>query len=188
VSRFLLGATLVFATRLPKTALAAALSLVLASSAGAIAKRPPIGPGGKIGTMRLVRGTVATADAKLFDFCEPVITQPGTYRRTCLPVPKVRRLFVGYGSFFADPAELDAYWKATRWQMWLDGRAVAVRAFGTSDRTLVAFPPAGGVDATLREWRVTLVGPTLGRHTIRYRSRTGALTTDATWVFRVYRR
>jgi hypothetical protein len=172
---------------LPKTPFVVALFFVLASSAGAVSQPRPIEPGGNVGTMRLVRGTVARADAKLFDFCEPVITKAGGYQRTCLRVPKVRRLFVGYGSFFADPAELSAYWKSTRWQMWLDGRAVALRAFGTSDRTLVAYPPAGGVDATLREWKVMAVGPTIGRHTIRYRIRAGALTTDATWVFRVYR-
>jgi hypothetical protein len=169
------------------TLIVAVVFLVLASSVGGAARLPPIGPGGKIGTMRLARGTAAGADAKLFDFCDPVITRPGRYRRTCPRVPQFTRLFVGYGSFFTDPAVLDANWKSTRWQLWLDGRGVALRAFGTSDRTLVAFPPAGGTDVTLREWRVMVVGPRLGGHTIRYRSRTGARTTDATWVFRVYR-
>jgi hypothetical protein len=32
-------------------------------------------------------------------------------------VPKVRRLFVGCGSFFADRAELNAYWESTLWQI-----------------------------------------------------------------------
>lgn len=137
--------------------------------------------------MRLARGVVAGADAKLFDFCDPVIVRSGTYRSTCPRVPQVRRLFVGYGAFFIDQAALDRYWRSTRWQMWLDGRRVALRAFGTSDRMLIAFPPAGGLDARLREWRVMLVGATLGRHTIRYRSRTGSRTTDASWVFRIYR-
>lgn len=147
----------------------------------------PLGPGGKIGTMRLARGVAATADLKLFDFCDPVITQPGTYRRTCARVPQFKRMFIGYGSFFIDPADLDAYWRSTRWQMWLDGKKIALRAFGTSDRTLLAFPPAGGKNVTLREWRVMLVGPTVGRHVIRYRSVTGTDAIDATWVFRVWR-
>ena len=161
--------------------------LVLAAPAGGAAQLVPIKPGGKIGTMRLARGTAAGADAKLFDFCDPIITRPGRYRRTCPRVPQYRRIFIGYGSFFTDPAVLDANWKSTRWQLWLDGRRVALPAFGTSDRTLVAFPPAGGKDVTLREWRVMLVGATLGRHTIRYRTRTGNRTTDATWVFHEYR-
>ena len=133
------------------------------------------------------RGVAATANLKLFDFCDPVITQPGAYRRTCTRVPQVKRLFIGYGSFFTDPAELDAYWKSTQWQMWLDGRKVALRAFGTSDRTLIAFPPAGGSYATLRGWRVMLVRPSVGQHVIRYRSVTGTDALDATWVFRIYR-
>jgi hypothetical protein len=171
------------------TSIVAVLCLVLASSAGGATQLVPIVPGGKIGTMRLARGTAAGADAKLFDFCDPVITGPAGrhVHRTCPRVPQVRRLFIGYGSFFADPAALDSYWKATRWQLWLDGRRVALRAFGTSDRILVAFPPAGGKSVTLREWRVMVVGPSLGSHTIRYQSKTGNRTGEATWIFHVYR-
>ena len=171
----------------PKTPLIAVLFLVLIASAQGGAQRPPIGPGGKIGTMRLARGVAAGADAKLFDFCDPIIKQPGRYTRVCPRIPQFQRLFVGYGAFFTDAAELNAYWKSTRWQMWLDGHRVALPAFGTSDRTPVAFPPAGGKDATLREWRVMLVGPSRGTHALRYRSRTGTETTDATWIFRIYR-
>ena len=32
---------------------------------------------------------------------------------------------------------------------WLDGRPIDLRSFGTSDRTLVAFPPADLKDVTL---------------------------------------
>jgi hypothetical protein len=137
--------------------------------------------------MQLARGVVGGADAKLFDFCDPVILQPGSYRRPCPRVPLVRRLFIGYGAFFTDQADLNTYWKSTRWTMWFDGRRVALHAFGTSDRTLFAFPPAGGKDAILREWRVMLIRPTIGRHLIRYRSVTGTDRTDATWTFSVYR-
>ncbi len=54
----------------------------------------PIGPGGKIGTMRLARGVAATANLKLFDSCDPVITQPATYLRTCARVPS-RVMLIG---------------------------------------------------------------------------------------------
>jgi hypothetical protein len=150
---------------------------------------PPLRPGAKVRGMTLTRAPSTRADAKLFDFCNPVILRPGTYRRSC-SVPRVRRLFVGYGAFDADPAKLDADWKASRWDAWLDGRRVALPAFGTFDRILYAFPPAGGRDATLREWRVMLVNPTRGRHTVRYRLRgpvTGAEagTIDATFIFSV---
>ena len=128
--------------RFPLTPIVAVVCLVLASSAGGATRLVPVGPGGKIGTMRLARGTAAGADAKLFDFCDPVITGPAGrhVRRTCPRAPQVRRLFIGYGSFFADPAALDADWKVTRWQLWLGGRRVALRAFGTSDRVLSRFP------------------------------------------------
>ena len=165
----------------------ALLCLLLVGSARAATPPPPVPPGGKIGTMRLARGVAARADAKLFDFCDPVILQPGTYRRPCPRIPVVERLFIGYGAFFADSADLDRYWKSTSWKLSLDGHRVALRAFGASDRTLFAFPPAGGKDVTLREWRVMLVRPSIGRHVIRYRSTTGSDATDATWVFRVFR-
>ena len=143
----------------------------------------PVGPGGKIGTMTVVRGTSLQADLKFFDLCDPVILKPGRYLRTCR-VPRVRRLFIGYGDFEPTRKALERDWKQKRWSLWVDGRPVSLPAFGTSDRTLVSFPAAGGKDVVLREWRVILVGATAGRHTLRYRSRTAsARTTDATWRF-----
>ena len=70
-----------------------------------------------------------------------------------------------------------------KWDLWFDGRQVSLPRFGTSERTLYAFPPAGGKDAILREWSVTLIGVTPGKHAIRYRSASRSLgTTDATWT------
>ena len=73
----------------------------------------------------------------------------------------------------------------------LDGELVAwtktasrTSSFGTSERTLYAYPPAGGKNAILREWSVTLIGVTPGKYAIRYRSASRSLgTTDATWTF-----
>jgi hypothetical protein len=148
----------------------------------------PLVPGSHIGRAKLVRGTAPKADEKLFDFCNPIITKAGIYRRSCR-LPKVAKLFIGYGAFEQDKAMLDADWKKTTWTAWLDGRRIALRSFGTSDRPLYAFPPAGGKDVTLREWRVMLVGAK-GRHRLRYRF-AGPLvgpaggTVDATFVFTV---
>src|SRR5262249_23208431 len=154
--------------------------LLLVGSVGAFNQPPPILPGGKIGTMRLARGVVAEADAKLFDFCDPVILQPGSYRRHCPDVPLEQRLFIGYGAFFTDLADLNTYWRSTRWTMWFDGCRVALHAFGTSDRTLFAFPPAGRKDVPVGEGRVWLLSPPMGGHVIRYRSVTGTQQTAAT--------
>jgi hypothetical protein len=134
--------------------------------------------------MRLVRGTQATADFKLFEICDPVVVRTGRHARRCGVVPWARRTFIGYG-FFALPSEIDRVWASLRGAAWLDGRRIRLSAFGWSDRTLVGFPPAGGKDVTLREWRVMLIDPTPGRHTLRYRARDPAGVIDVTWVFTV---
>jgi len=144
----------------------------------------PLRPGDRVGRMTLAKATVATADEKLFDTCDPVILRNGRYRRQCGLLPRVRRLFIGYG-VFAVPREIGRLWTMTTWLAWLDGHRVALQKFGISDRTLYNFPPAGGKDVTLREWRLMLLGVTPGRHTLRYRWRDGAGTTDAAWTFTV---
>jgi len=144
-------------------------------------------PGSKIAAMKLVRGTTFQADLKFFDLCNPIIVKPGEYRRSC-HVPGVRRLFIGYGTFEPTKRRLEREWKQTRWDLWVDGDRVDLPAFGTSDRTLFAFPPAGGHDVILREWDVILTNPTPGEHELRYRSRHGSgATTSATWAFVVER-
>ena len=136
--------------------------------------------------MTFVKATVATANEKLFDTCDPVIRGSGRYRRRCGDVTRVRRLFIGYG-LFAAPQEIGRLWATTTWLAWFDGHQIALRQFGTSDRTLYSFPPAGGRDVTLREWRLMLVGVTYGAHTLRYRRRDSTGTTDAAWTFTVTR-
>lgn len=147
--------------------------------------QPRVGPGDKIGTMTLVRGIEHKADAEMWGTlgCDAVIPKPGRYRRTC-SVELVRRLFIGYGDWARTRNALDFAWKQLKWDLWFDGRHVNLSLFGTSDRTLYYFPAAGGKNVILREWSVTLVGVTPGRHVIRYRSESRTLgTTDATWVF-----
>jgi len=53
---------------------------------------------------------------------------------------------------------------------------------------LFDFPPAGGKNVILREWRVMLIGATPGRHTLRYRVQDPSGTGDTTWAFTVARR
>jgi hypothetical protein len=161
-------------------------ALAAVSGATLLVGGAPLVPGSHIGSAKLVRGAAPKADEKLFDFCNPIIEKAGVYRRSCRS-PKVARLFIGYGAFEANKAALDADWKTTSWGAWLDGRRIALRRFGTSDRMLYAFPPAGGKDVTLREWRVMLLHAK-GRHRLRYRFR-GPLagpaggTVDATFTF-----
>ena len=144
-------------------------------------------PGDRFNEMTLAKGTVATAQQKLFDIWDPVILSSGRYVRRCSQVPRVSRLFIGYGSFDL-PRRINRTWSAAKWNAWLDGRPIDLRSFGRSDRTLVAFPPAGFKDVTLREWRVLLVNPSPGRHTLRYHVREPGGVSDATWIFTVTRR
>jgi hypothetical protein len=145
-------------------------------------------PGSTIGAMTLVRGTTSQADLKFFDFCNPIILKAGQYRRSC-HMPHVHRMFIGYGNFETSRRSLARDWRQTRWDLWVDGDRVDLPAFGTDDRTLYAFPPAGGKNVTLREWDVILANPTPGKHELHYRSRPGSgATTDATWTFVVGRR
>jgi hypothetical protein len=136
--------------------------------------------------MALSKGTASVADHKLFDTCDPVILKIGRHERRCGTVPRVSNLFIGYG-WFAAPKQIDKEWATLTWTAWLDGRRVQLPAFGTSDRTLYAFPAAAGKDVTLREWKVMLRHATPGRHTVRYRIGDPHGVTDATWAFTVAR-
>ena len=145
---------------------------------------PPVRPGGKIGTMTLVRGIEGRADDEIWQFCKAAIPKPGRYRRRCF-VPQVKRLFIGYGDWERTEKALDSVWRQLQWELWFDGRRVDLPRFGTSERTLYNFVP-GGKNVILREWSVTLVGVTAGKHVIRYRSAHRSLgTTDATWTLTV---
>ena len=138
--------------------------------------------------MLVVQGPATRANTALFGvYCRPDIVESGRYRRSCGPVPRVRRLFVGYGVFALNPRMLSGAWSPSSWSMWIDGERVSLDEFGTSDRWLYQYKPAGGRDAVLREWSVTLAQPTPGQHTIRYRFRLSSLSIDATWVFTVTR-
>ena len=156
----------------------------LVTLTGFAGKVDALDPGDRVGTMRLLKGTEATADHKLFDTCDPVILKSGQYTRRCGSVPRVKRLFIGYG-VFAPPRAINKVWAPSTWAAWFDGRRIQLPAFGWSDRTLSQFPAAGGKDVTLREWRVMLAGATPGRHVIRYRFRDSVGTIDATWIFRI---
>ncbi len=97
----------------------------------------------------------------------------------------MQRLFVGTG-LWASQAAIERVWNASKWEMWIDGQPVNLQAFGTADKWLFKFGPAGNRDVVLRWWTVTLLRATTGRHTIRYRTRSPELgVTDTTWTFTV---
>jgi hypothetical protein len=160
-------------------AVVAAATLVGCGSGSNSALRP----GDHVGDAKLVVGTYASADETLFHFCNPVITKPGVYRRSC----RLRRsaaLLIGYGASKPHWATLDAEWRKTRWTAWLDGHRIALHRFGTTD--IRAFTAGGDKPVIRREWRIVLLHAE-GRHRLRYRFR-GPLAgsggvVDATFTF-----
>lgn len=120
----------------------------------------------------------------LFTFCRAVVLKPGAYARRCT-VPWVSELRVGWGEF-APPGEIDRAWGRVRWKAWLDGRRIDLQAFGSSDRVLPAYAPAGFKDVVVRTFDVTIFSPKPGRHTLRYvRDAGGGERNDVTWTFTI---
>ena len=84
---------------------------------GSAARGAVIDAGDRVGTMRLLKGTEATADHKLFDtWGDPVILKSGRFARQCGSVPKVKRLFIGYG-VFAVPSSINKVWAPSAWSV-----------------------------------------------------------------------
>ena len=161
-----------------------ALVVVAGASAGG-EHSDTIEPSTRVKGMLVVQGVAARAQARLFgDWCDPVVLTSGRRVRNCGRVPRTARLYVGYGSFAPEKA-IDRLWKTQTWEMWIDGQRVDLEAFGTTDRVLQKYPPANGKDVVLREWSMTLVRPTAGRHTIRYRTQEPGGMTDTTWIFTI---
>jgi hypothetical protein len=168
----------------------AACIAVLALTAGALAAREAggaINPGTPVNGMVVVQGLAQDADVPLFGYyCAPNVIGPGRRVRVCAALPRVRRIFVGYGYWDVSKRHLESYWRANahRTQMWIDGRSVRLDRFGHSDRWLFRYPAADGRNALLREWAIVLFGAE-GRHSIRYRQPLGGGFADTTWRFTV---
>ena len=171
---------------LPVLVLGCAVALMSGAVAVAGNERlATIEPSTRVNGMLVVQGSARRAQVRLFsDWCDPVVLSPGRRTRSCGRIPRAPRLFVGYG-LFDSQANIERTWKASRWEMWIDGQRVNLQAFGTADRFLLRYGPAGNKDVVLREWSVTLVDATPGRHTLRYRTREPVGVTDTTWTFTV---
>jgi hypothetical protein len=145
----------------------------------------PLQPGDAVDGMVLT--TAAPLDTGIFIYCDPYISQSGTYVRYCA-VPRLR-LMIGYGPLADSQEALEQLWRAQRWRLYLDGHEVDLAAFGTlpdgRDYDLYFHR-----DMWLRQWAVT-VNPTPGLHTVRYVSETSPVgdepggTTDITWTLNV---
>jgi hypothetical protein len=158
-----------------------ALPAILAAGCGGPG---PVGPTDVVDGMEVASVPLGPGVFDLFIFCRAVTLEPGAHARTCR-VPWVSQLYVGYGEF-APADELEGLWRTLRWKAWLDGRRVDLEAFGTSDRKLAAFEPAGYEDVVVRTFDVTIFTPRPGRHTLRYvREPARGAKTDVTWTFTI---
>ena len=161
----------------------AALAAVAAATLVGCGSRSALSPGDHVGGAKLVLGTEANG-VTLFGRCNPVITKPGVYRRSC-PLRRSAALFIGYGASKAHGATLDAEWKKTSWAAWLDGHRIALRRFGTTD--IRAYMPGRNKPLIRREWRIVLLHAE-GRHRLRYLFRgplagPGGGAVDVTFTF-----
>src|SRR5919109_187782 len=161
----------------------AALAAVAAATLVGCGSHSALSPGDHVGSEKLVLGTEAPG-LTLFGRCNPVITKPGVYRRSC-PLRRSAALFIGYGASKAHGATLDAEWKKTSWAAWLDGHRIALSRFGTTD--IRAFTAGRDQPVIRREWRVVLLDAK-GRHRLRYLFRgplagPGGGAVDVTFTF-----
>ena len=116
----------------------AACIAVLALTAGALSAREAggaINPGTPVNGMAVVQGLAQDADVPLFGYyCAPNVMSPGRRVRVCAALPRVRRIFVGYGYWDVSKRHLESYWRANanRTQMWIDGRVFVWTGSGTA--------------------------------------------------------
>jgi hypothetical protein len=167
------------------------LSLVAVAAAVALGfggSSSQVEPGGKIGAMKLVVGTHYQAHEWFVDLCKAAMPTPGRYRGSC-KTDRAARIFIGSGDFESTKPALARLWKHSTWKAWLDGRRIDLRAFGATDRVWIT-PRRQAV--FLREWNVTLIGATPGKHTLRYIDRVSIRTQyeapgtyDGTWTLTV---
>ena len=132
-------------------------------------------PGDQLGDMVIT--TWQGENPMIWDYCDPIITQPGplTVAREC-EVPVAPKLFIGYG-FVADTTEaLETSWLGITWELALDGLPVDLSAFGTRD-----FDSG----AKFRLWNVVLEKIPPGKHTLHYLFVDQGKPVDVTWTFTV---
>jgi hypothetical protein len=128
-------------------------------------------PGGKVGEMILQTGAGESQGPPLWAFCSPAFANPGVTTVDCT-VPALPELSIGHGWWGKDQATTDSNWKSMKWELYLDGQAIDLAAFGTFDADLPQTGLPGyaadqEVMTKLRSWDVLLTNLTPGAHTLR---------------------
>ncbi len=139
----------------------------------------PIQPGNTIGQMVIEIAKDETGEPSIFNSCPPIITEsdPAVIVRTC-SVPQMSYVFIGYGEYASTSEELDSIWNNETWELYFDGIAVDLTAFGYFDDAWQG--------NQLRQWKIAVENLTPGEHRLRYviaKEDNSHQPTDVTWVF-----
>ncbi|HLO18126.1 MAG TPA: PHB depolymerase family esterase, partial [Anaerolineales bacterium] len=156
-------------------------SPTLAPSESMIEPDSSIETGDALGKMVFVIAKDESGEPSIFNSCSPFVSDsdPAVMVRTC-SVPQIPYLFIGYGDLETSLEELDSVWENEAWELYFDGNAVDLTAFGYFDIDLGEFK--------LRSWKIALENLTPGEHKLRYvisKLDKSAETLDVTWVFTV---
>jgi len=138
-------------------------------------------PGAVIGEMLLEIAQGEASEPDIFNHCSPLIAEsdPNVIVRTC-NVPEIPYIFIGYGDIGDSIDGLNASWNTETWQLYFDGYAVDLPAFGFFD--------ADSDGYKTRFWNVAINNLTPGEHTLRYVISfmdTSLEPYDITWIFTV---
>lgn len=145
-------------------------------------------PGDTVNGALLAAGFRTEHETPLWAFCDPDQHGSPTFTRSCRAIDyPIERLFIG-DFLITAPGELNSVWRTLHWQLWLDGQKIDLPAFGTDD--LGPFTPHGGTKVLkVRQWKVILVHPKAGRHTLHeivrraIPGKPSELAQDGTWTF-----
>ena len=138
-------------------------------------------PGEVIGEMVLEIAKDEIGDLDIFNHCSPIIAEsdPHVIIRTC-NVPQEPYFFIGYGDIAGSVEELDLYWSTETWQLYFDGYAVDLPAFGFFDADWEGYK--------VRKWKVAINHLTAGEHRLRYvigKVDNSMEPYDINWIFNV---
>jgi hypothetical protein len=94
-------------------------------------------------------------------FCNEIVTDfhPEVLKEEC-ELPRLGRVFIGYGISGDSVSDLDVLWPTLTWEMYFDEQPVNLSAFGTIDDSY-----AGN---KYRSWNVVLEKPAPGDHVLRF--------------------
>ena len=153
------------ATSIPPTATPAAMPATETVAPTAAPAR--LGPGDKIGDMAL--DSSPSLNPVLWEYCPMAWSdRPGGEPAVCtMPWQPEVEIWQAWGA--KDQALLDAGWEALAWEIYVDGQALDLEAFGTWDFDWAA---EDGTPVRIRAWDLKLVNPTPGKHTLHYILRT----------------